>query len=236
MDLYTLTIILLATGLIHGSFQLSLSVLTLLSGHTLGAKRSRRALVRLSAAFVLGAFVITALLSASSTFLADSLFAYGTPELVWVMTLGLAIGVAVANLLFYYRKSQGTEIWLPRGMADYLLARVKATRSSAESFTLGVSSVLAEMLFVVAPLALSALALLELQNDWRPIGVLTYGFVATMPLLVVLVLINRGYSLGRIQKWRVENKIFLQFTASAGLILLSLFLYVNHISDNMTKI
>ena len=49
------------SALIHASFQLSVSVLTLLSGHSLGKQTARRKVLRLMNGFVCGVLVLTAL-------------------------------------------------------------------------------------------------------------------------------------------------------------------------------
>lgn len=56
----SLAIVALA-ALIHASFQLSLSVLTLLSGHAIGTKRSQAKVLRLSWGFIIGVGVMTLL-------------------------------------------------------------------------------------------------------------------------------------------------------------------------------
>ena len=66
----SLAIILLA-AIVHASFQLSISVLTLLSGHALGSSTAHHRLVRLSSGYIAGVGVMTVLLlSTLSLFLA----------------------------------------------------------------------------------------------------------------------------------------------------------------------
>ena len=54
-------LIVAVAALIHASFQLSVSMLTLLSSHTIGAKRSHARLLKLSGAFTFGVIVMTIL-------------------------------------------------------------------------------------------------------------------------------------------------------------------------------
>ena len=61
-DIYGSFAIILLAALTHASFQLSVSVLTLLSGHALGRKTAHMRLLRLTGGFILGAGVMTVLL------------------------------------------------------------------------------------------------------------------------------------------------------------------------------
>lgn len=224
----TLLIIAFA-ALIHSSFQLSISMLTLLSSHTIGARRSHTRLVRLTSSFVFGVCVMTILVM-STTALIANLFAPSFGDLTpWVGVCGLLFGLGISVWLFYYRREQGTTLWVPRPLARYLGARAKATKQSAEAFSLGLTSVLAELLFIIVPIVASVLLLLRLDPMWQLVGVLLYGLISTSSLLVVYMLIGGGHKLSRIQKWREDNKQFLQFAAGGGLLVLGFYLYVDQV-------
>ncbi len=226
MDIPSSLAIVALAALIHTSFQLSVSVLTLLSSHTIGAKRSQAKLMRLTTSFVLGAFVMTVLLLSSVSLVLLHLFGDNTPQVVWAAGCGLLIGIAISVWLFYYRKNKGTALWIPRSFAGYLNSRTKLTKLSAEAFGLGMSSVIGEILFIIAPIFMAALVLIQLPAVWQLAGIGIYSVISLISLLVVWVLIGSGHNLGRIQKWRERNKYFLQFIAGAGLIVLAFFVYV----------
>jgi hypothetical protein len=114
-------------------------------------------------------------------------------------------------------------------MSIYLTDRTKSTKLSAEAFGLGISSVIGESLFIIAPLSISALVLVQLPPIWQLIGIGVYTIISMLSLIIVWVMIGSGHNLGRIQKWRESNKFFLQFIAGAGLIVLGLFVYVYEI-------
>lgn len=223
-----LAIIILA-ALIHASFQLSVSVLTLLSSHSIGAKRSNAKVLRLTFSFVLGAGIMTVLLLAFATLASINLFGDNVHAVIWAIVCGLALGVSLAIWLFYYRHQKGTMLWVPRGMARFLADRTKATKNSFESFGLGLTSILGELLFIAVPIIISALALTHLPSPWQLVGVIAYSIISLLPLVIVWVLISSGHWISHIQKWRENNKRFLQFAASCGLIVLAVFVYVNQI-------
>lgn len=169
------------------------------------------------------------LLSFTSLVLLD-LFGNNAPQVVWAIGCGLMVGVAISVWLFYYRREKkGTTLWIPRNIADYLTDRTKSTRNSGESFGLGLSSVIGEILFIIAPLSIASLVLIQLPPIWQLAGIGIYTIISMMPLGIVWVLIGSGHNLGHIQRWRESNKYFMQFAAGAGLIILSGFVYVTEV-------
>jgi len=227
----SLAIIILA-ALIHASFQLSVSVLTLLSGHAIGRKNSHAKLLRLSGSFVFGTALVTLLLLSSIAFVLEAkMMMYPSHLFYWAVACGLLISLGLAVWLFYYRKDAGTTLWIPRSLARYLADRAKATRQSGEAFGLGATSVFAEFLFILGPLFVSALALQHLPYEWKLLGLLIYGVVSLSFVFVVFLLIGGGHNLSRIQKWREENKRFMQFAGGGGLIVLGFFAYIMEISS-----
>lgn len=217
-------------ALIHASFQLSVSVLTLLSGHAIGSKTAHAKLLRLTCSYLCGVAVMTALLLSFAAFTMQHLFGSTIPPIAWAITCGLLLGLGIAVWAFYYRRETGTSLWLPRGMARYLSDRTKATKSSSEAFNLGLGSVLAETLFILAPIIVAALVLIQLPTIWQLTGIALYLGISLLSLSIVWVLIGSGHKLSQIQKWREDNKRFLQFAAGSGLIILGFYVYVEHVA------
>jgi hypothetical protein len=218
-------------GLIHASFQLSISTLTLLGSRAIGAKVHRVRLLKLVGGFSFGAIIMTLLLLSLTALLTQMAFEGNVPSIAWATACGFLLGLCVAVWIFYYRREPGTSLWVPRGLARYLVDRTKATRVTAEALSLGMTSVLAELLFIAGPLIVSALLLIELAPQWQLIGIATYGIVSLLPFMFVALLISNGYNIGKIQRWRSSNKGFLQFIAGCGLIVLAFCVYVNQVSS-----
>jgi len=227
----SLAIIALA-ALIHASFQLSVSVLTLLSSHTLSTKQTQAKLLRLTTGFLVGAGIMTVLLLSFTSLVLLHVFGTETPQFIWAAGCGLLVGVAVSIWLFYFRREKGTMLWIPRSIATYLTERIQSTKLSAEAFGLGLSSIIGEILFIIAPLVMAALVLIHLPPMWQLAGIGIYTVISLLSLIIVWVLIGSGHSISQIQKWRESNKHFLQFAAGAGLIVLVFFVYVNEILGN----
>lgn len=226
MDIPSSLAIVTLAALIHASFQLSVSVLTLLSGHAIGAKHSQARVMRLTFGFVSGVGVMTLLTLSFISLVFLHLFGHDAPQFVWAIACGLLIGVGLAVWFFYYRRAKGTSLWIPRSFAHHLSDRSKATTSATEAFSLGLTSVVSELLFIAAPMIIAALVLVGLPAHWQLVGIAIYAVVSLLTLLSIWVLIGSGHKLSSIQKWREDNKHFLQFAAGGALAILGFFVYV----------
>jgi hypothetical protein len=230
MDIPSSLAVVALAALIHASFQLSVSVLTLLSSHTIGAKKSRAKLLRLTSSFVIGAASMSLLLIVLTAFVLLHLFGSQVSLHVWAIGCSIMLGIGIAVWLFYYRrKRDGTELWIPRSFAKHLTGRTKATSASVEAYSLGLTSVIAEIIFIVPSLVVAALVLIELPSEWQLIGVALYTVVSSLGLGLVWVLVGSGHSLSKVQKWREDNKRFLQFSAGSALVILGFFVYVTKV-------
>ena len=230
MDIITSLAIVGFAALIHASFQLSVSVLTLLSGHAIGSKKSHARLVRLTTSYTTGVGVMTLLLLSFVSLGFIHWFGTDVPLLVWALVCGLVLGIGIAVWLFYYRRNaKGTELWIPRAFAKFLTERSKKTQRGAEAFSLGLTTVVSELIFIIPTVAIAALVLIGLPPEWQLVGIAIYTLISLLGLLIVWSLIGSGRSLARIQKWRTENKRFLQFSSGGALIVLGFFVYVSKI-------
>ncbi len=227
MDAPTSFAVIALSGLIHASFQLSISLVTLLSGHAIGSRTSHQRVTRMTAAFFAGVVTMTTLSVSFLGYLGSQLFGNTIPVVAWAVVCGLMIGLGLAVWAFYYRRKKGTSLWIPRSFARFLTDRTKATKSSAESFSLGLVSVISEGIFIIAPASAAALVLITFPAPMQLAGIALYTATASLGLLVVIALIGGGHKLSRIQKWREDNKRFLQFAAGSALLVLGFFLYAN---------
>ena len=234
MDIPTSLSIIALAALIHASFQLGVSMVTLLSSHTTGHKMSQQRSFRLVAAFLCGTIAMTALVVSTVAFVATSYLRHGISPLLWSMLTGILIGIGIAVWLFYYRHGEGTSLWVPRSLARFLHTRIRAVSMGAEAFSLGLTSVFAELLFILAPATAAAFALISLPSRLQIAGVALYAVVASLGMIIVTVLIGSGHKLSRIQLWRERNKRFLQFAAGSGLIILGFYLYANEVIATAT--
>lgn len=220
----------LAVVFAHASFQLGISVLTLLSSHTIGAARAHKVLLRLDSSYILGV-----LLTSLGVLLAvRQLISYipaNSVDAAWLVLSIVSVVVGLFIIRFYYRRSKGTALWVPRAFAQYLTRRTKRTKSSIEAFGLGILTVIAELPFTITAFAIFAFILTTSpapQMSWM----VAYVILISFPLLVLGTLISGGHKLSDIQKWREANKKFLQFSSGITLILLGAYLAILHFGSN----
>lgn len=230
--LIAISIIALA-GSIHASFQLSVSMATALSGHALGRQLAAKRTLRLLFGFVAGALAMTLLCVSFASYTIGILAPHNS--YLWIiLTAGLMI-VGLAVILFYYRKTDGTELWISRGFAHFLRKRTAKASLTAEAFSLGLTSVVSELVFTIVPIITAACAIIALPPAWQIASAILYTLIASLGLLIVTALIGSGHKLSHIQRWREQNKYFLQFSAGLGLIILAFYIYTNTISDMITR-
>ena len=230
MDYATPFGIIALAALVHTSFQVGISMMTLISGHSLSAQRSARRTLWLVACFWVGAVIMTALLVSFAALIAIQVWAGTLPVLVWTIASGALLGLGIVVWLVYYRPNRaGTELWLPRAMARFLSHRTKATRDGAEAFSLGLTSILAELPFVAPLVFVASIAITTLPVAWQLPGLVIYVLIASFGLGIVLVLIGSGRRISTIQRWRETHKHFLQFVAGGGCIVLGFFIYVTYV-------
>ena len=234
MDIASSLAIVTLAALIHASFQLSVSVLTLLSGHAIGTKRSQGKIMRLTSGFVSGVGTMTLLTLSFISLIFLHVFGHDAPHFVWAIACGLLISIGLAVWFFYYRREKGTSLWIPRSFARYLSDRSKVTKNSAEAFSLGLTTVVSELPFIAAPIIIAALVLVGLPAHWQLVGIVIYTAISLLTLFSIWVLIGSGHKLSTIQKWREDNKHFLQFAGGGALAVLGFFVYVCKILSDVT--
>jgi hypothetical protein len=218
-------LILMGAVFVHACFQLSVSVLTLLSSHTIGRRLPNRRLLNLNFWYILGSIITIALLQLGVIALVRAATTQNT-TVTSVVTLTLVPLVALLMVLFYYRRGRGTQLWLPRPAAEYITTRAKKTKSSIEAFMLGTATAFTELPFIIAPLAITALTLEGFASaKWFTLSLL-YALAVCLPLIFVALYLSSGHKISSVQRWREDSKDFLKWTSAAALVLLTVYLAV----------
>lgn len=229
MDYITPLGIILLAGLIHASLQVGVSMMTMLSGHSFSAKRSGARTLGLVACFLCGSFAMTMLIVSLIAYTASQIMSGEVSAVAWTIASSILLSLGVITWIVYYRPGkEGTELWIPRVFARFLVNRTKATRDGAEAFSLGLTSILAEFIFAVPPAFAAALALLTLPSSWQVAGLVGYTLVGSTGLGIIFVLIGSGHRISAIQHWRESHKRFLQFVGGCSMIVLGFFIYVTY--------
>lgn len=210
-------------GLIHASLQLGTSCLLLLYHASLGQHIKRRTKI-LAKNFVLGMALFVAMAVSTAGFMTITTFSGAMPTVSLIVVIGILIGVALAIWLFYYRKSSGTELWIPRAAANFLYKRADATADNVEAFSMGMLAACMEMPFSVSLIFVAANSILGLPQGMQILAVVLYTGFAILPLIVMQLAVKNGKTVIDIQKWRVKNKAFIKIMSGVGYITLAIFL------------
>ena len=218
-------LILVGAVFVHACFQLSVSVLTLLNSHTIGRRLANQTLMSLNFWYIIGVGVMIALLQLAAISV-ERLAMDRNPMLATIVSLSILPLVALMVVLFYYRHGRGTQLWLPRSATEYITSRAKKTKSVLEAFSLGMTTVVAELPFVIAPLAIIAFAFNGFSADkWFSLSV-GYALAVCAPLIFVSFYISSGHKVSAVQRWREEAKTYLKWTSATALLLLTLYIAV----------
>ncbi len=227
-------ILLAALALTQATFQLGVSVLTLLSGHSLGKKRSLRRLFALNTAYILGSFVMTLLLFGALLYVMLTIM-YDIEPYAWMLFVALSCFIALMIITRYYRRGRGTVLWLPRAAAVYLSDRAKRTKNTFEAFMLGGAATLAELPFTLVPMSGAAyIMMLYILPSSHLVIASLYSFVVISPLILITTYIAGGHRLSTIQRWREDNKSFLQYAAAMLLLAIALYITIYYIAGDVS--
>lgn len=223
-ETFPLLLILAGAVFVHACFQLSVSVLTRLSSHTIGTGRSQRRLLILSLCYILGVVVATTSVVLSVSAKLAWLSSLDS-ELPYLIVIGLLPIIGLLVIGFYYRRDKGTRLWLPRPFIDYLMDRAKKTRSGVEASMLGAATVVGELPFILAPIGIVSLwiSVLDPSSTWLTHS-LVYALIVSLPLVFLALYISSGHKISEVQNWRERNKSFLQWTSGVSLFLLAAFI------------
>ncbi|MBR2586875.1 hypothetical protein IKE71_00660 [Candidatus Saccharibacteria bacterium] len=224
MEVYVSLGIIILSGLITASLQLPLGTLLLLYHASLG-KNVRQKTKKLASSFISGVTLMNFLLLGTGIFLVSVLSFSGVlSNLAHLILFGLLVALGVIAWFVYYKRKGSTELWLPRRLARYIDSRAKITEDLSEAFSLGLLIPLAEILFTLPLLLLSADAILHLDAPCQALGLVIFTLFGTLPLLVLRFFIRKGRNVAEVQRWRLRNKAFFRFFTGAGFLVLAAFL------------
>jgi hypothetical protein len=219
-------------GLIHAGFSLGTSMLVLLSGHSLSRKRSHARLISLAGGFVMGALLMILLLLSTLTYFGLLVNAWAYPIIILALSSLTALS-GLWVLFFYYRRGDGTALWLPRGFARYLTERTAHTKNPFESFVLGAASILFELPVTIWLLATVAVMLGSQGPRFQAAGLAGYSILSVLALFLIFVLIGGGHTPASITRFRARHKRFLQVIVGLSLLLIGGALFVDHLDTVM---
>ncbi len=222
-DLINLATVFLA-AVLHAAVQLGLSALTLLY-HESATRHVTKKTKRLISSFIAGTGIIIILLLGVACFIADRLL--GIPlctELICTIA-GVLIASSIVMFFFYFRHS-GTELYIPKPVANFIHRRANITDSNTEAFSLGILCALTELPIVIAPIVIAASCILTTSPEFQLLLVPLYTIIAIAPSIAFRFSVHTGRTAIDIQKWRLKNKSFLRAISGIAFLTLAIFIIV----------
>ncbi|MDR2336905.1 MAG: hypothetical protein LBE03_02260 [Candidatus Nomurabacteria bacterium] len=223
-DIWVNIAVVAIAGFIHATLQLGLGCVILLYHGSVGRAHIKRKTNTLVSSFIAGVGLMSFLLLSAVSFIMLNIFGVEVPAYFLAAGIGMLIATAVVTVLFYYRRGVGTELWLPKPIAQFVDKRAKETNNTSEAYLLGSFACFGELPFILALLLVSAACILELPVEWQLLAVAIYAILAIMPLVIFRICVHTGKTIADVQKWRMHFKRFLKIITTVSYLVLTLFI------------
>lgn len=206
------------------SLQLELSIATLMSGHSLGRQTSRRRLNQMLNQFTVGFILITWLMFASVCLVVtniDIILQWLIDGVLWIFLIIALLIQAIATVIVQARYSKLPHPWLLKDMRTFLTTRATKTKSPAEAFSLGVTSLLACFGVLTLPLIVAAIATMwYLPGFLLVIITVLFSLIVGAPLVVMQFFILNDTPISAIQRFTIKHRRFFQIIQVVSLLLI----------------
>ena len=176
--------------------------------------------------FILGA-EITASCLFLSTYLLVAIFIADLPHIainciIWIL-IGLLFALALASLFFYYRPNKGTQLFIPRRIANCYNFHARNAKTRSDAFCLGALSGIPELLFTLPLYIITSGEILKMSSTHPASSLLTvlYIVIPIIPLFVTRFHFRHGYNLADIERSRVHNKNFTRIILCVSYLLIA---------------
>lgn len=225
MGVFTSLGILVLSVLIIAFLQF-ISGIFLLTRHYASGKYSRVKASDLSLFFIFGVETALALIFVLVYFILSSspIFSllFGNEIFTWSM-FTIFLLFSIISLFFYFRKGSGTKLFLSRSLASKYHTQAKSIKNRSDSFMLGLSSVLPELILTLPLIILSSTEIMKIAPS--PFSsaslILLFIIIIITPLLAIHILYNKNYNLADFIKFRFKNKNFFRSIISLFYLILA---------------
>ena len=219
-------IIFLLLALIQGFLQLSPGVFAIFY-HQISGKKSRKAADDLSLFYILGIEFFTALIFLLIYVIIYIIFSHQVQItlniILWILA-GILFLESIGVFVFYYRRGQGTQLFINRRIAKSLTAHAASAKTRLDAFALGFITSSLETIFTLPLFIILATGTMQLVDFPRYPIVISYIIIAVLPIFVVRGLYRFGHNLANIEHFRVRNKTFFRVAISLCYIALAIIL------------
>ncbi len=225
MSIITSIGVIVLSMLIMASLQLTPGVFALLYHYSLG-RFSRPKAANLALFFIIGVEFVTACLFLSIHFLVCIFFFDGVSLeftlSTWILT-GIIIVLGLASPFLYYRPGPGSKLFISRRYAKALDYTTKTIKTQLDSFILGITSGVYELILTLPLFIASSIAIVNL-NIASPFGnpfSLLFVLSPILPLFIIYWRYQTRHNLADIAKSRTSSKPFIRFLLISSYLLIA---------------
>lgn len=213
-----------------GFLQLAPSIFAIFY-HYASAKNSRDNTLNLSGFFIVGQMMMTMVILfviyfALYHFLLDNPL-LNINVFYWILAGILAL-LGLFLLIFYYRKSEGTELFLSRKMAKNITGRARSAKKASDVFALGMTSGIFELVFTLPVYIVVILEIINFESDnvlYQPLLFFSFVIFSMMSTFATRGQFYRQRkNLAEIVRMRKKNKTFYRIMLGTSFILLAVFI------------
>lgn len=203
--------------------------------HYASGKYSARKVSDLSIFFIIGAETLPAVIFVILNFIFSS-FTFTnldpTSNLFLLPLAGLLFALAIAFFFFYFQKSKGTKLFIPRSTATTFMTNAQKIKFRSDAFILGFTAGLPELIFTL-PLYFIVLTKISesfiLPSICAPI-LLFFILLTISPLFYLYAYFRQGNNLANFARLRAKNKTFFRFFVSSLYLSLAILLIIFEVS------
>lgn len=202
MSVVLSVIIVVLAMLILGLMQLTPGVFSIFC-HAMLGKYSNKKADGLMLSFILGAefFVAAIWLLIYLIF-----YAFYVGEILWWVLSGIMVALGLMFLLFYFRKSKGTELFIPKKWSENLVLLAEKTKCRKDAFWLGFFTAVPELIFTLPIFVISALVIQDSLMLPRAGLVIVLVLVTIIPLFAIYAMFRSDNNLADVTRLRVHFK------------------------------
>ena len=200
--------------------------------HHASGKYSRKKTDTFSLFFIFGAETLTALI-----FLFVSTIIWALPLSVinsnsgiisWIF-VGIFIALSLATFLFYFhRNSSGSQLFIPRPIAQKLLNEPKYIKKRSDAFVLGFVSGIPELPFTLPLYFYSTLTMIKISIAPTSFSalIILFAIITVCPLFILHTSFRTNHNLADYLRFRTNHKTFFRFFISFLYLLLAILIIV----------
>lgn len=194
--------ILIVAMLIQASLQF-LPGIFLLFHHDACGKYGQARARDLGAYLILGAGTMMAIVMTTVFLISPDI------EIVKWGTGGALVALSLVSLGFYFRKGEGTRLYVSRRTVRILTKRARETKSLSDAFVLGMVASTVELVFLLPVYFAVVIEAGKFYDHVARAGILIIvGLAGVLPLILESILFRSGLNLVDVQKIRARNKHF----------------------------